>query len=103
MAEAQLRVRAIEIDPERKSIEEFSIVPTMLAVQHRLGREIKVCYQVPGGDVVLGGDAATGQHGWKKDDAIFRGRCIVVGRGARKRFADVSTSLASLKEDVLFQ
>lgn len=36
-------VRAIEIDPRRRSIEEFSIAPTMLAAQHRLGGEIRIC------------------------------------------------------------
>ncbi|MBP1294129.1 MULTISPECIES: hypothetical protein [Bradyrhizobium] len=103
MTETQLRVRAIEIDPERKSIEEFSIAPTMLAVQHRLGAEISFCYHVPGGDVVLGCGAASGLHEWRKDEASFRGRCIVIGRDSRKRFADVATSLARLKEDVSFR
>ncbi len=96
-------VRAIEIDPERRSIELISIAPTMLAVQHRLAGEITVCYQTPDGDIVLGRSGATDPYEWQKDDAIFRGRCIVIGHDARKRLVDVGVPLAKLKEDILFR
>jgi hypothetical protein len=102
--EVRAAVRAIEINPQRQSIEEFSIAPTMLAMRHRLGGEVTVCYRAPGGDVVLCGvDAATDLHGWQKDDAEFQGRCILIGRDPRKRFADAAVSLVKLREDVSFR
>ncbi|MCG2645193.1 MULTISPECIES: hypothetical protein [Bradyrhizobium] len=103
-ADKQALVRAIEIDPERQSIEPVSIAPKMLALQHRLGGEIRVCYRAPGSDVVLCRvDAMTDRYEWQKDDAVFRGRCLVIGLDGRKRFSGAAVSLAELREDVSFR
>lgn len=102
-AEREPRIRAIEIDPERETVEEVLIAPTLLAVQHRLGGEININYQTPDGDVVIGHHAAIGSHAWRKDDAVFQGRCIVIGRDARRGFADAVTELSSLRKDVSFR
>ena len=103
-ADRHALVSAIEIDPERQSIEAIAISPRMLALEHRLGGEIKVCYRAPGGDVVLCRvDAATDHHEWRKDDALFRGRCLVIGLEKGNQFSDAAASLSKLREDVSFR
>ncbi|TYL84330.1 hypothetical protein [Bradyrhizobium cytisi] len=104
-AETRTVVRAIEIDPERRSIEEFSITPTMLALQHRLGGEIRICFRAPEEDIVLtAADATMDQLMWRKDEAEFSGRCVVLGHDLRRgRFVNVAASLANLRESVTFR
>nr|WP_249134444.1 hypothetical protein [Bradyrhizobium japonicum] len=103
-APQEVLIRAFEIDPERRSIEPLLIAPRTLAIQHWLGGEIRVCYRAPGGDLVLcREDATSDPYEWQKDDAVFRGRCLVVGMDARKRFSDASATLAELRTDVTFR
>ncbi|EIG62811.1 hypothetical protein [Bradyrhizobium sp. WSM1253] len=104
-AETRTTVRAIEIDPERRSIEEFSIAPTMHAVLSRMGGEIRLQFRAPGGDAVFAAaDAARNFPEWRKDDATFTGRCIIVGHGSRSgRLVDVAASLTNLRESVTFR
>jgi hypothetical protein len=99
------KVRAIEIDPERRSVKELLIAPTVLALQHRLGGELKQCFRAPGGDLVLSATVAPpAVWEWQKDDATFNGRCIVVGHHSRSgRFADVAASVDNLRESVSFR
>ncbi|CUT13441.1 hypothetical protein BF49_4521 [Bradyrhizobium sp.] len=98
-------VRVIEIDPERRSIEEMLIPRTMLALQHRFGGEIKLSFRAPGADLVFAAaNAAASQSEWRKDDATFTDRCIVVGHDSRSgRLVDVAASLANLRESVCFR
>jgi hypothetical protein len=104
-ADKRAKVRAIAIDPERESIEEVLITPTLLAAQRLMGCEVRVCFRAPGGDRVLAarGGPRDVWH-WKKDDMLFGSRCLVVGHDSRTdRFVDVATSLENLRSSVQFQ
>jgi hypothetical protein len=92
--------RAILVDPAQRSIEMVSIQRSLKAIQHLLGGEIVLAFHAPGGDRVYAAAGAQGLR-WRKDDAVFVGRSVVVG-ALEGRLEDAAASLEKLRKDVRF-
>ncbi|AND87808.1 blr2289 [Bradyrhizobium diazoefficiens USDA 110] len=93
-------VQAILIDPAQRTIEAVKIEQSLKAVEDIIGEKIVLAFLAPGGDRVYAAASAQGPK-WRKDDAHFIGRCVIVG-SSEGGLVDVAASLETLKKDVRF-
>jgi hypothetical protein len=76
-------VKVLLIDPTTRTVERKSIARAMTAIEKLVGAEVRLAFRAPDGDQVYSARGAEGDR-WRKDDAEFVGRCIVVGTDRRR-------------------
>jgi hypothetical protein len=99
-AAASESVQAILIDPARRTIERVNIRQSLTAIEELIGEEIVLAFRAPGGDRVYAAVEAQGAK-WRKDDADFVGRCVIVGT-FQGGLVDAAASLEKIRKDVRF-
>lgn len=93
-------VQAILIDPAQRTIEDVSIQRSLKAVEDLIGGNIVLAFRAPGGDRVYTAAGAQGPK-WRKDDADFVGRSVIVG-AFEGGLVDAAASVEKLRKDVRF-
>jgi hypothetical protein len=70
-------------------------------IEKLVGAEVRLAFRAPDGDQVYSARGAEGDR-WRKDDAEFVGRCIVVGTDRTGGMADAVVSIDAFKKTVRF-
>jgi hypothetical protein len=95
-------ITVILVDPQAGTIDHVQMDCSMAGIDALVGEgEVVPVFDAPGGDVVYGRSFAPGWR-WRKDDCIFNGRCVIVGRDRTHLLRNPVASVDVLRSTVEF-
>jgi hypothetical protein len=94
-------ISVILVDPEEGTIGLTPMVRAMAGMDELVGGEAVELLKAPGDDLVYGNRLATGWR-WRKDDCLFKGRCVIVGSDRANPLMDPVASVEVLRRTVRF-